>query len=79
MSIHQSGLIGLHWLYDTMNFICEVINNGKFCNKLILRTYVNMCIERNKSSKYISSKNVNELIVLVCKPNLPNPLNLAMF
>ncbi len=44
MSHHQ----GLGWLYDTMNFICKDINNGKFCNKLILRTYMNMCMKEIK-------------------------------
>ncbi len=48
MSNHQAGLIGLRWLYDFLNFICKVINNGKFCNKLILRTYVNMCMKEIK-------------------------------
>jgi hypothetical protein len=40
MSNHQAGLIGLRWLYDPMNFICKDINNGKFCNKLNLKTFV---------------------------------------
>ncbi len=48
MSNHQAGLIGLHWLYDPMNFSCKVINNGKFCNKLIFKTCVNMCMKEIK-------------------------------
>ncbi len=77
MSNHQAGLIGLRWLYDFLNFICKVINNGKFCNKLILRTYVNMCMKEIK---------VPNIFLQKCKwANCfslriePNPLNLAMF
>jgi hypothetical protein len=39
---HQAGLIGLCWLYGAMDFICKDINNGNFCNKPIVRSYVNM-------------------------------------
>jgi len=77
MSNHQAGLIGLRWLYDPLNFICKVINNGKFCNKLIPRTYVNMCMTEIKvPNTFLQKCNWAHCFSLQTEPN---PLNLAMF
>ncbi len=76
MSNHWAGLIGLRWLYDPMNFICKGIENGKFCNKLIVRTSVNMCMkEINIPNTFLQKcKWAN----CFCLQTEPNPLNLAM-
>jgi hypothetical protein len=56
MSNHQAALISLRWVDDPMNFSCKDINNGKFCNKPILRAYVNMCMKEIKVPKTFLEK-----------------------
>ncbi len=73
---HQATLIDLCWLYGLMNFICKDINNGKFCNKLIITTYVNMSGKEIKLSITIVQK--CKWANCVGLQTAPNPLNLAI-
>jgi hypothetical protein len=77
MSNHQVGLIGLHWLYDPMNFSFKDIKNGKFCNKLIHTTYVNMCMKEIKVQNTFLQK--CKLVNCFRLQTQPNPLNFTMF
>jgi hypothetical protein len=72
---HQAGLIGLCWLYGAMDFICKDINNGNFCNKPIVRSYVNMSKKIKVSTTFVQNCKWANCFSL----HTPNQLNLAMF